>query len=818
MELVITLACIVLGLLILLARAQLSCRMWLGVLVGAIVVLAWAGMSLLMVILLSLLVLGGWLVLGREALRRRWLSRPLFVRIRQMLPPMSETERQALQAGTTWWEGELFRGSPDWRKLHEVPAPVLRDDERAFLEGPVEELCAMLDDWKISDELRDLPDEVWNYLKQHRFFGLIIPKRYGGLEFSAHAHSLVLQRIASRSAAAAVTVMVPNSLGPAELLLAYGTEQQKNHYLPRLASGEEIPCFALTSPVAGSDAGGITDYGIVCEREFEGERTLGLLLNWEKRYITLGPVATVLGLAFKVFDPDHLLGEREELGITCALIPTSTPGVTIGRRHDPLNIAFLNGPNSGHDVFIPMDWIIGGQDMIGHGWRMLVERLSVGRGISLPSLSVAAGKHAALTCGLYARIRKQFHQPIGRFEGVQEALARIGGMTYMMDAAERLTTSALDQGERPAVVTAMVKRYLTESMRQVVNDAMDVHGGRGICMGPSNYLGRLYQSLPVAITVEGANILTRSFMIFGQGSVRCHPYLLEEMEAVSLPDEAAGLERFDRALLGHLAYTTRNAARSFVYALSAAWLSPAPADAGRGVYYYRQLARFSACLAILADLALLSLGGALKRKEFLAGRFADVMASLYMASSSLKRYRDEGMPDADWPLVRWSCEYALYEAQQALDGILNNFQGRPLAWIGRLLVFPLGRPFRPPSDQLTHEVAQLLLEHGDAWERLISGVFRCREPEDIVGRLEHALEMTLKAEPIERRLKEQGLRFRGDCSYQRWIADLGEQGFLDESEVQLLGQAYRAMRRAIDVDDFAPDAFIRKPSGKSSSG
>ncbi len=810
MTLLIAFACIVLGLAVLLARARLSCRAWLGILAASIAVLAWAGMPLLLVMLLYLFVLAGWLVLGRDGWRWRWLSRPLFVRIRHMLPPMSDTEREALQAGTTWWEGELFRGSPDWRKLHETPAPTLREDEQAFLDGPVEELCAMLDDWKISDELRDLPSEVWDYLKRHRFFGLIIPKRYGGLEFSAHAHSLVLQKIASRSAAAAVTVMVPNSLGPAELLLAYGTEEQKNHYLPRLATGEEIPCFALTSPVAGSDAGGITDYGIVCERSFEGKRTLGLLLNWEKRYITLGPVATVLGLAFKVFDPDHLLGEREELGITCALIPTSTPGVTIGRRHDPLNIAFLNGPNSGHDVFIPMDWIIGGQDMIGHGWRMLVERLSVGRGISLPSLSVAAGKHASLTCGLYARIRKQFHQPIGRFEGVQEALARIGGLTYMMDATERLTTSALDQGERPSVVTAMAKRYLTESMRQVVNDAMDIHGGRGICMGPSNYLGRLYQSLPVAITVEGANILTRSFMIFGQGSVRCHPYLLEEMEAVSLTDETAGLERFDRALMGHLAYAVRNAARSLVYGLSAGWLAPVPDDVGKETRLYRQLARFSANLSILADFALLSLGGALKRKEFLAGRFADVMASLYMVSSCLKRYRDDGWPDADWPLVRWSCEHALHEAQLALDGILENFHPRPLAWLGRLLVFPLGRRLRPPSDRLTHEVARLLLEHGEAWERLISGVFRCRDPEDIVGRLEHALELTLKAEPIERRLKERGARFRGGCSYPEWLAALRERNMLDESEQRLLAQAHQAMRHAIDVDDFDPDAFIRK--------
>ncbi len=537
---------------------------------------------------------------GLKDLRMQYLSAPLLARIKKVLPPMSETERDAIEAGTVWWESELFRGAPDWSRLQSYQKPQLSEEEQAFVDGPVEKLCEMIDDWEITHNLMDLPESMWEFLKEHRFFGMIIPKEFGGLEFSAYGHSAVVTKISARSISAGVTVMVPNSLGPAELLLHYGTKSQKEYYLPRLASGQEIPCFALTGPDAGSDAGSIPDTGIICKGDFEGKEVLGLRLNWEKRYITLGPVATVLGLAFKAYDPDGLLGGEEELGITCALIPTNIKGITIGNRHFPMNSAFQNGPNSGEDVFIPMNYIIGGQDNIGKGWRMLVESLSAGRGISLPAVGVAAGKASSRVTGAYARIRHQFNTSIGKFEGVEEALARIGGMTYMMDAGRLLTLSALDSGEKPSVVTAILKYYNTEHMRQVINDAMDIHGGRGICMGPSNYLARAYQSIPVGITVEGANILTRSMIIFGQGAIRCHPYLVKEMESAGMIDQSAGERSFDRALTGHIGYFVSNLCRAFIYGISASHLAPAPVG-GRLANYYQRLAQMSAVFAVTSS-------------------------------------------------------------------------------------------------------------------------------------------------------------------------------------------------------------------------
>ncbi len=791
----------------LLARHSLSLTAWAGVLVALDVALAWAGMPGWL-FWLGLLAIGALFVcFGVAQVRRQWVSQPVMTAIARALPPMSETERAAIEAGTVGWEGELMRGAPDWSRLFALDAPSLREDEQAFLEGPVEELCRMLDDWRINESLRDLPPEVWAFLKQHRFFGMVIPKEWGGHGFSAHAHSRVLQMIASRSAAAAVTVMVPNSLGPAELLLNYGTDEQKQRYLPGLASGDEIPCFALTGPFNGSDAGAMPDVGIVCKGEFEGREVLGLRLNWAKRYITLAPVATVLGLAFRVQDPDGLLGGEKEPGITCALIPVDTPGVRIGRRHDPLGIAFMNGPTWGEDVFIPLDWVIGGPAMVGQGWRMLIERLGVGRGISLPSLSVAAGKHAADLSGAYARLRRQFHLPIGRFEGVQEALARIGGMTWMMDAAERLTLSMLDAGERPAVVTAMVKRYLTEGMRQVVNDAMDVHGGRGICMGPSNYLGRLYQSLPVAITVEGANILTRSLMVFGQGVMRGHPFLLEEIEAAAEGD----LDRFDAALTGHLAHSAANGARALLYGLTLGLAAPAPAQGqGSEVRHYRQIARLSAALAIMADLAMGALGGAFKRKEFLSGRFADALAHLFMASAALKRHADEGRPAEDAVWLDWVCAHCLHEAEAALDGVIRNFPVRPLAWLMRALALPLGRRCAPPSDRLRHELAMRLLEPSASRERLVAGIDRNEDPNDPTGRVRHAWRLALEADPVERRLAKAGHRCPLDADYAQWVAAMREEGLLDAKEARLLLRARKALEAAIAVDDFAPSTFARR--------
>jgi acyl-CoA dehydrogenase len=730
------------------------------------------------------------------------------------MPPMSATEQEAIAAGTVWWEAELFRGDPGWAGLLTVPAPKLSAEERAFLDGPVETLCAMLDDWRISHELHDLPPEVWRFLKQQGFFGIIIPKSYGGLGFSALAHSETIQKIASRSVAAAVTVMVPNSLGPAELLLAYGTEEQKRHYLPRLATGAEIPCFALTGPEAGSDAAAIPDTGVVCRRPFEGRETLGLLLNWDKRYITLGPVATLIGLAFHAYDPDHLLGEAEDLGITLVLLPAATPGIDIGNRHDPLDIAFLNGPTRGRGVFIPLDRIIGGAKMLGQGWRMLMERLSAGRGISLPALSAAAGKLASDTSGAYARVRHQFRISIGRFEGVQEPLARIGALTYLMDAGRLLTISALEQGEKPPVVTAIVKHYLTEIMRQVVNDAMDIHGGRGICLGPANYLGRTYQSLPVAITVEGANILTRSLILFGQGAMRCHPYLAEEIAAASLDDPGEGLDRFDRALAAHLGYILRNASRAFIYGLSGNLLAPSPVK-GETARYFRQLNRFSAAFAITADLALLLLGGALKRMESISGRFADALGYLYLCSAVLKRFEDDGRPPEDLPLVRWAAEYALYRVQEALDGIARNFPHRLAALKIRAWALPLGRRLRPPSDALGREVAGLLLEPSASRERLVRGIYRNRDSRDPTGILHQAMELVLRAADLEKSLRAKGYGRPPLEDHTVWLARLVREKKLTEPEALLLRDSRKATLRAIRVDEFGPDEWLSRRNANS---
>ena len=741
------------------------------------------------------------LFLGVPALRMQYLSRPLLKRIRQVLPPMSETERAAIEAGSIWWEAELFRGNPDWDRLRGFPQLELTAEEQAFVDGPVEELCAMLDDWDITHKRMDLPPEVWDFLKQHRFWGMIIPRRYGGLEFSNYAHSCVVTKISARSISAGVTVMVPNSLGPAELLLHYGTDEQKDYYLPRLADGREIPCFALTGPSAGSDAGAIPDTGVVCKGEHEGREVLGLRLNWEKRYITLGPVATVIGLAFKVFDPDGLLGGDEDLGITCALIPANTPGIDIGRRHFPLNAAFQNGPNSGKDVFIPIDYVIGGEANIGKGWRMLVESLSVGRGISLPAVGVAAGKACARTTGAYARVRKQFNTSIGRFEGVEEALARIGGLAYMMESGRLLTLSGLDSGEKPSVVTAILKCFNTEFMRRVVNDSMDVHGGRGICMGPSNYIARAYQTLPVGITVEGANILTRSMIIFGQGAIRCHPYLVREMQAATMEDGDAAEFEFDRALRGHAEYFVANFCRAVIYGLSGSHAAPAP-DLERIDTYYRRLAQLSAAFAVTADLALMILGGAFKRKEMMSGRFADAFSYMFYASAALRKFEADGQPRVDLPLVEWSVKYSLYQVQMALDEILRNF---PLKWLGvllRPLIFPLGLSLRPPNDMLCHRVASLLIRPGEARDRLTAGIYLSDDPQDITGCLEDALSRVIAAEPLERRLRHEQLEREGLEDPATWVARLRAAGQIDADEAELLLQSQAATRRVIMVDDF----------------
>jgi len=740
--------------------------------------------------------------LNAPALRRRWFSAPLLRAFRRAMPEMSATEREALEAGTVGWDAELFSGRPDWRRLLDAPAGRLSAAEQAFLDGPVEELCRMLDDWEITERRRDLPPEAWRFLKEQGFFGMIIPRQYSGLGFSALAHSSVVMKIATRSISAAVTVMVPNSLGPAELLLHYGTPEQKDHYLPRLARGEEVPCFALTGPEAGSDASSIPDTGVICRGRFRDREIVGIRLNWDKRYITLGPIATVLGLAFKLYDPEHLCGDREALGITLALIPVDTPGIDIGNRHAPLNIAFQNGPNRGKDVFIPLEWVIGGNAGLGQGWRMLMESLAAGRSISLPALSTGAGKLASRATGAYARIRKQFKQPIGRFEGVAEALARIAANTYLMDAARVVTAAAIDRGEKPSVISAIVKYQLTERMRRVVNDAMDVQGGSGICLGPRNLLGRVYQAVPISITVEGANILTRSLIIFGQGAIRCHPYVLREMRAAADADAARALREFDRAVFGHAGFMLGNAVRALWLGLTGARLVAVP-GAAETRRYYRQVSRMSAVLALVSDAAMLSLGGELKRREALSGRLADVLGLLYLISAMLKHYEEQGRTQEDLPLLRWACEDALRVIQDRLDSLLRNFPHRPLAWALRRLVFPLGRPYRGPDDRLGHAVAELILAPTTARARLTAGAFVTNDTREAIGRVEFALEQVIAAEAVEKKLKAAQRAGRiGNGGDEAMLREALAHGVIDESEAGRYRSAQAARREVITVDEF----------------
>jgi acyl-CoA dehydrogenase len=744
--------------------------------------------------------------LTAPAIRRRYVSDRLLTLFRRMMPAMSDTEREALEAGTVWWEGELFSGRPRWARLLSLPAPRLSKEEQAFLDGPVAELCHMLDDWKINEEYRDLPPQVWQFIKDKGFFGMIIPKEYGGLGFSALGHSAVVMKLASRSITAAVTVMVPNSLGPAELLLHYGTDEQKQHYLPRLARGEDIPCFALTGPEAGSDASAMPDSGVVCRGEFQGRKdVLGIRLNWDKRYITLGPVATVLGLAFRLRDPEQLLGDDPEPGITCALIPTDTPGITIGARHDPLGIPFQNGPNAGKDVFIPVEWIIGGPDRAGQGWRMLMERLAVGRGISLPALSTGAGKLACRVVGAYARVRRQFRLPIGRFEGVEEALARIGGETYLMDAARNLAACAVDQGEQASVVSAIAKHSLTERMRGVVADAMDVLAGAGICMGPRNLLGRAWQAAPISITVEGANILTRSLIIYGQGAIRCHPYLRAEMEAANDPEPERAGAAFDKALVGHVGHTLSNAARALFLGLTGAHLAVAPK--GPAQRYYRQLSRMSAAFALTSDIALLVLGGTLKRREKLSGRLADALSNLFLASAVLKHFEDQDRPAADVPLVHWACEQCLYNIQQALHGVFRNLPNRYAALLLRGLVFPLGLRYAPPADALGHELAALLMEPSTARNRLTGGIFVPTKTDEPLALLDSAMVEAVAAEPAERLIREaaqQGRLTETQADTQLHEAVVHE--VIREQDAETIRHANHLRSLAIQVDAFGAPA------------
>ncbi len=789
------------------ALAFVRAPLWLGTLVMG------AGLALTYVAAASWLVIGLYAVatlslafLSLTPVRRALISKPLFAWFRGVLPAMSETEKEALDAGTVWWDAELFSGKPNWKTLFEVPKPNISDEERAFVDGPVETLCDMLDDWQINRELKDLPLNVWEFIKKERFLSMIIPKEYGGLGFSAQGNAAVVTKISTRSLTAAVSVMVPNSLGPGELLMHFGTQAQKDHYLPRLAVGDEIPCFALTSPMAGSDAASMPDEGVVCKKVIDGKEVLGLRVSWDKRYITLAPIATVLGLAFKTRDPDGLLGGEEHLGITCALIPTDTPGVNIGNRHLPGGSVFMNGTTSGHDVFIPMDWVIGGQARIGQGWRMLMHCLAAGRAISLPAQGVAGGKMASLLTGAYARIRYQFKQPIGHFEGIEEPLARIGAEAYRMEASHTLTLAALDRGDKPVVLSAILKAYLTEANRRVINDAMDVHGGKAVVEGPNNYLSMGYQALPVSITVEGANILTRSMIIFGQGAIRCHPFLLKEMQSAADND----LHAFDKAIWGHVGFVISNFVRSLALGLTGGKFTQSPSS-GVAKTYYQKINRLSAAFSFTADLCLLILGGKFKFKEKLSGRFADALANLYMASATLRRFSDDGEPKADVDVLHFAVKDSLHRVEQALFEVYQNF---PIPWLGPVvgrICFPWGRTHHKASDRTGHRIARALLEDSQLRQHLTQDVYRPKVA-DGVGVVLQAFDAVIKAEPAEHAIRNALKAVPNPVNVEGLTHRAVEAGIITEEQASDLIKAQKLSAQVVAVDEFAPDDLIHPVS------
>ncbi|MEZ5653697.1 MAG: acyl-CoA dehydrogenase [Burkholderiaceae bacterium] len=737
-------------------------------------------------------------------LRIKHVTRPLFSWARRQMPTLSETEREAIDAGEVWFDAELFTGNPDWQVLLSTPPPRLTEAEQAFLDGPCETLCSMLDDWQIT-RAGDLPPKVWAFMREQGFFGMIIPTRYGGLGFSNFAHSQIVRRISTCSIAAGVTVMVPNSLGPGELLLQFGSDEQRDHWLPRLARGKEIPAFGLTSEDAGSDASAMRDEGVVCKGRWRNETVVGLRLNWSKRYITLGPVCSVLGLAFKLRDPDGLLEGRGSEGITCALVPTDLPGVTIGRRHIPCGQMFQNGPNQGHDVFIPLDHIIGGPDYAGKGWMMLMSALAAGRGISLPSLSCAASSLCAHTTGAYARVREQFNIPVGKFEGVQDRLGRLAANAYMLDAARRLTCAGLDEGRRLAVISGIMKSNATYRMRMAIDAAMDVHAGKTVIDGPSNYLNNLHKAVPVAITVEGANILTRNMIIFGQGAIRCHPYLLDEVLALDESDEHKALADFDKALWAHVGHFAKTVLRAWGRAWTGGVFAAVPASAGPVASIYRQMSRHAAAFALIADAALLTLGGTLKQREMLSARLGDALSELYLLSATLKRWQDDGRHTADLPIVQWAAADSLAVIARSLDETLANLPSRPVAWLLRLLTRP-GGAHRGPDDALTRTCAQLLLDPSETRTRLTQGVRAIATGRGALHDLEAAFALTVETDALRRKLREQ----------HAGIDDAEASGLISADEAARLREHDKAVARVIAVDDFdaaeiAPDEATSVP-------
>ncbi|MGK0443734.1 MAG: acyl-CoA dehydrogenase [Bermanella sp.] len=748
---------------------------------------------------------------GLPIFRRVWLTPSLFAMFKRVAPKVSATEQVALDAGTVSWDGELFTGKPNWNKLLENPCSGLTDEEQAFLDHQCTEVVSKCNSWDVAVERADLPKEVWDYLKKEGFLGMIIPKSYGGLEFSAKAQSAVLQKLAANESLM-VSVGVPNSLGPGELLLKYGTQEQKDHYLPRLADGREIPCFGLTGPRAGSDATSLPDTGIVCKGEFDGKEVLGLKLNFEKRWITLAPIATVVGLAFRMLDPDNLLGKGKDRGITCALIPRDTKGMEIGRRHCPIGGPFLNGPIKGKDMFIPLEYIIGGEEMAGEGWRMLVECLSVGRCITLPSGAAGAGAYAVGTSGGFTRVRRQFNTPVADMEGVQEPLARIMAKTYIAQSAVKHTANMVDNGEKPSVPSAILKYHLTEMQRDVLSDAMDVHGGKAVTLGPRNYLGIGYSSNPVSITVEGANIMTRSLMIFGQGAIRCHPYVLDELAAKNNDDSKA----FDKAFFKHAGLIFGNAARAFTLGLRIGKAQVPFDEAAKP--YAQGVSRFSAAFGLCADAAMSTLGAELKMRELISARLGDVLSNMYLASMVLKNWHESDKVEGEQALMQYSLNLLMYNMENALDEFLQNLPNRLVANTLRVLTMPLGRRWDKPHDDLTREIARNCSTDTPIRHKIIAGCWTTPGSDSIanpVAQYNELLKDYDKAEVLYRKASK--AYAKGEIPMEALhpeerFSEALKASIFTEEEAAFMAQYEANVLEMLTVDDFAFDAFAQDKS------
>ncbi len=768
--------------------------------------------------LLFIAVTAATLVFSLPQIRIKYISKPALKIIRKILPPISETEQVAIDAGTVWWDGDIFSGKPNWNSLLSAPVPSLTKEEQAFLDGPVEELCQMANAWKVNHDWNIIPDHIIKFVCDNGFLGMIIDKKYGGLEFSAVAQSQVLLKLTNTGGGITYLVGVPNSLGPGELLIKYGTEEQKDYYLPRLAKGKEIPCFALTGPTAGSDATSIPDTGVVCMGEWEGKKVLGIKLNFSKRYITLAPIASLIGLAFNLQDPDGLIGDTEDYGITCALIPRTTPNLEIGRRHLPVGDAFLNGPIKGEDLFVPLDTIIGGQEMAGKGWMMLVNCLSVGRAITLPTTAVAASKRSVLGASAYANLRKQFGVTLSKFEGIEKPLARIAGLSYIIDSARIQTTQSIVDGQKPSVASAILKYHCTEMARQCLTDSMDIHGGKAVMKGPKNYVSSTYESIPVAITVEGANILTRNLMIFGQGAIRSHPFVLKEMELAQAEDNEATLTAFDETLTGHLGFGVSNFARSFVFGLGLP-VGDSPAECNHCNQYFRHINRLSSVFALTADVSMLTLGAKLKFKENLSARLGDLLSTLFLASMVLKNHRDNNYARDEWPIVQWSLDHLFHEFQIAFDELMLNFPNRMIAGVLKTVAFPIGRRFKAPLDSLEKQVVDIISQDSGARQRLTEGPYMQMGENNPLAEVNQVFLESLELQPLQQTIraaiKEGTLpKIGGDALTKAAL----KAKVINKKEAKSLTDFEKRLKSIIDVDDFDESELIRvkykKPRAK----